>query len=45
MIGGMGEDRDLSVLVVPRVGAVEAGSDPWAPVWSAPEIPDICYGS
>src|SRR3954449_7860558 len=32
MIDGIGEDRDLSVLVVPRVGAVEAGSDPWAPV-------------
>ena len=32
MIDGAGADRDLSVLVVPRVGAVEAGSDPWAPV-------------
>ena len=32
MIDGVGEDRDLSVLVVPRVGAVEAGSDPWEPV-------------
>jgi hypothetical protein len=32
MIDGIGEDRDLSVLVVPTVGAVEAGSDPWAPV-------------
>ena len=32
MIDGVGADRDLSVLVVPRVGAVEAASDPWAPV-------------
>ena len=32
MIDGIGEDRDLAVLVVPRVGAVEAGSDPWEPV-------------
>ena len=32
MIDGVGEDRDLAVLVVPRVGAVEAGSDPWEPV-------------
>ena len=32
MIDGVGADRDLSVLVVPRVGAVEAGSDAWAPV-------------
>ena len=32
MIDGIGEDRDLSVLVVPTVGAVEAGSDLWAPV-------------
>ena len=31
MIDGMGEDRDLSVLVVPAVGAVEAGSDLWEP--------------
>ena len=26
------EDRDLSVLVVPAAGAVEAGNDPWEPV-------------
>ena len=32
MIDGVGADRDLSVLVVPRVGAVEVGSDAWAPV-------------
>src|SRR5690242_9988921 len=32
MIDGVGADRDLSVLVVPRVGAVEAGSDAWVPV-------------
>ena len=32
MIDGSGEDRDLSVLVVPAVGAVEAGSDLWEPV-------------
>ena len=32
MIDGIGEDRDLSVLVVPAAGAVEVGSDPWAPV-------------
>src|SRR3954447_25656008 len=32
MIDGIGEDRDLSVLVVPTAGAVEVGSDPWAPV-------------
>ena len=32
MIDGIGEDRDLSALVVPAVGAVEAGSDLWEPV-------------
>ena len=32
MIDGAVEDRDLSVLVVPRVGGVEAGSDLWEPV-------------
>src|SRR5215213_10976189 len=32
MIDGIGEDRDLSVLVVPAAGAVEVGSGPWAPV-------------
>lgn len=32
MIDGTGEDRDLSVLVVPAVGAVEVGSDLWEPV-------------
>ena len=26
------EDRDLSVLVVPAAGAVEAGNDLWEPV-------------
>jgi hypothetical protein len=31
MIDGSGADRDLSVLVVPAVGAVEAGSDLWEP--------------
>ena len=31
MIDGSGEDRDLSVLVVPAVGAVEAGSALWEP--------------
>ena len=31
MIDGVGEDRDLSVLVVPAVGAVEASSDLWEP--------------
>ena len=32
MIDGLGEDRDLSVLVVPAAGAVEAGNDLWEPV-------------
>ena len=32
MIDGIGEDRDLSVLVVPAAGAVEAGNDLWEPV-------------
>ena len=32
MIDGIGEDRDLSVLVVPAAGGVEAGSDLWEPV-------------
>jgi integrase len=32
MIDGISEDRDLAMLVVPRVGAVEAGSDLWEPV-------------
>jgi integrase len=32
MIDGIGEDRDLSGLVVPAVGAVEAGGDLWEPV-------------
>ena len=31
MIDGSGEDRDLSVLVVPAVGAVEVGGDLWEP--------------
>jgi site-specific recombinase XerC len=29
---GFGEDRDLSALIVPMVGAVEAGGDLWDPV-------------
>jgi hypothetical protein len=32
MIDGFGEDRDLSALVVPVVGVVEAGRDLWEPV-------------
>jgi hypothetical protein len=32
VIVGIGEDRDLSVLVVPTLGAVEVGSDLWEPV-------------
>jgi hypothetical protein len=32
MIVGGSEDRDLSMLVVPRVGAVEACRDLWEPV-------------
>ena len=32
MIDGIGEDRDLSVLVVPAAGAVKAGDDLWEPV-------------
>jgi integrase len=32
MIDGVDEDRDLSALVVPRVGAVEVGDDLWEPV-------------
>jgi site-specific recombinase XerC len=32
MIVGIGEDRDLSVLVVPTLGAVEVVSDLWEPV-------------
>ncbi|WP_037077950.1 tyrosine-type recombinase/integrase [Pseudonocardia spinosispora] len=32
MIDGVDEDRDLSALVVPRVGTVEVGDDLWEPV-------------
>ncbi|MGH8295883.1 MAG: integrase, partial [Steroidobacteraceae bacterium] len=28
----MPEERDLSVLIIPRVGAVDAGTDLWEPV-------------
>jgi len=32
MSDGFGEERDLSMLVVPRVGAVQAAEDLWEPV-------------
>jgi hypothetical protein len=32
MVDGVGAERDLSSLVLPRVGAVRRGKDLWEPV-------------